>query len=118
LNLTIHKGTREIGGTCIELEQDGTSILLDIGQPLKKGSKPADLTRVHSAAVIISHPHQDHYGLIEKLPVTVPVYVGECARRLMDASRLFRGRDPLPHNFRYIRHRRPFPSAPSGSRPS
>lgn len=112
MNLTIHKGTREIGGTCIELEHDGTSILLDIGQPLKPGSKPADIGRMKPAAVIISHPHQDHCGLIEKLPVSVPVYAGECAHRLMDASRVFRGLAPFPHDFQPISHRQPFSVGP------
>ncbi|MBW2149177.1 MAG: MBL fold metallo-hydrolase [Deltaproteobacteria bacterium] len=112
MKIKIHKGSHEIGGTCIELEQDGTSVLLDIGQPLKKGSKPADLGRINPSAVIISHPHQDHCGLIEKLPVSVPVYCGECAHRLMDASRVFRGLDPLTHDFRQVWHRRPFQVGP------
>ena len=32
--LTIHRGTREIGGSCIELATENTRILIDIGLPL------------------------------------------------------------------------------------
>jgi len=30
----IHRGTKEIGGTCIELESQGKRIVLDVGLPL------------------------------------------------------------------------------------
>lgn len=30
----IHRGSNQIGGTCIELEADGVRIVLDIGIPL------------------------------------------------------------------------------------
>jgi ribonuclease J len=34
MKLRVHRGTREIGGTCIELESAGSRILLDLGLPL------------------------------------------------------------------------------------
>ena len=34
MNLTIHRGTNEIGGSCIELQSDNSRILLDFGMPL------------------------------------------------------------------------------------
>jgi len=34
MNVCIHRGTHEIGGTCIELESAGFRILLDLGLPL------------------------------------------------------------------------------------
>jgi len=41
LNITIHRGTREIGGTCIEIVHGNNRIVLDIGMPLvKPGGKP------------------------------------------------------------------------------
>ena len=33
----IHRGTQEIGGTCIELEASGRHIALDVGLPLDAG---------------------------------------------------------------------------------
>ena len=43
MKLVIHKGAREIGGTCIQLSDQGTTILLDLGLPLKKDSPPLRL---------------------------------------------------------------------------
>ena len=34
LNLIIHRGTHEIGGSCVELATKNTRILIDIGLPL------------------------------------------------------------------------------------
>jgi ribonuclease J len=34
VRVRIYRGTREIGGTCIELESEGCRILLDLGLPL------------------------------------------------------------------------------------
>ena len=42
MNITIHRGTHEIGGTIIELQSDGTRILLDAGYPLFLDGKPID----------------------------------------------------------------------------
>jgi len=41
MKLIIHRGTHEIGGSCVEIETDKTRILIDFGMPLvgekKKG---------------------------------------------------------------------------------
>ena len=34
MRICIHRGAEEIGGNCVELEQDGVRILLDLGLPL------------------------------------------------------------------------------------
>jgi ribonuclease J len=34
MNLTIHRGTNQIGGTCIELQTANTRILIGFGMPL------------------------------------------------------------------------------------
>ena len=36
MQLIIHKGALEIGGTCIQLSQDDTALLLDLGLPLRE----------------------------------------------------------------------------------
>lgn len=63
----IHRGSSEIGGTCIQLSTDRTTILLDLGLPLSQKSKQFDLASIKTDAVLISHPHQDHYGLIDMI---------------------------------------------------
>jgi ribonuclease J len=34
MNLCIHRGAKEIGGSCVELEAEGQRLLLDLGLPL------------------------------------------------------------------------------------
>jgi len=34
MRVRVHRSTKEIGGTCIELEAEGSRILLDLGLPL------------------------------------------------------------------------------------
>jgi ribonuclease J len=37
LKAIIHRGAREIGGSCVELECDGQRLVVDIGRPLDAG---------------------------------------------------------------------------------
>ena len=34
MRVCIHRGTQEVGGTCIEIEAEGKRIVLDVGLPL------------------------------------------------------------------------------------
>ena len=82
--LTIHRSASEIGGNCIEIACDGQRILLDAGSPLWADASfaAADLlpktlnTSQPMDALVISHPHQDHFGLLRLLPDDWPVWSG------------------------------------------
>jgi ribonuclease J len=102
LKITIHRGSKEIGGTCIELATRQTKILLDLGAPLNEGSREFDPKQLKADAVLVSHPHQDHYGLIEQLDAETPVYMGALAKSLIDATRVFLKRELPRNNFRYF----------------
>jgi len=108
MRITIHRGSHEIGGTCIELAAGRTKILLDAGSPLKPDSISIDVAAINADAVIISHPHQDHCGLIEKLQPETPVYLGALAKELLDATRIFLDRPLLANNFQFFKHGQPF----------
>ncbi len=101
--LTIHRGTREIGGTCVQLEAQGASILLDAGLPLADTHAEVDLASLRFSDVLISHPHLDHSGLIDQLDSSKTVHIGELSRRFMDATRLFLGKEKLANTFQYFR---------------
>ncbi len=108
MKLTIHKGANEIGGSCVELFTDRTRILLDLGMPLK-GVAPELSESIKTVdAVVISHPHEDHFGLIEKLPKDVPVYIGKLGLSIMQASRLFRRKPPFENNFKLFENKKKF----------
>jgi ribonuclease J len=89
LTLTVHRGTRQIGGSCIELvHPQGDRIILDAGRPLDApegatGLLPASLDRTRPATVLISHPHQDHWGLVNELPASWPIWTGSNSAKLI-----------------------------------
>ncbi|MDR2208337.1 MAG: MBL fold metallo-hydrolase [Azoarcus sp.] len=89
--LVIHRAADEIGGNCIELSiADGARILLDAGRPLDASEdvqeglvpKTLDVSRPVTG-VLLSHSHQDHYGLLDELPPEWPVYCGRASEKLI-----------------------------------
>ena len=42
MHITIYRGTKEIGGTLIELRTNATRILIDAGYPLFLNNEPID----------------------------------------------------------------------------
>lgn len=98
MKIRIHRGTKEIGGTCIEIEAQGKRIALDVGLPLDAPDDPEEheslLPQVPGfreadeslLGVLISHPHLDHYGLAKYIRPEVPVYIGEAAHNVMKAA--------------------------------
>ncbi len=99
MQVRIHRGTKEIGGNCIELRSSGKSILLDLGMPLtianQKDVKLPDIPGLQKGdnpellGIVISHPHQDHYGLIPKVYPSVPIFIGKDAHSILEASSPF-----------------------------
>lgn len=102
MEVIIHRGTMEIGGSCVQINSGGRSILIDAGTPLGESKTEIDLSGLDIEAVLVSHPHQDHYGLIDNLDPAVPVYIGEIAKNLIVAARTFTGKEPLKNNFRHF----------------
>ena len=68
-----------------------TTILLDVGLPFSAASAIVDVSQLKVDAVLISHPHQDHFGLMNSLPPNTPVYMGRLGKNLIDATRVFLG---------------------------
>lgn len=103
--LTVHRATHQIGGNCVELgTADGHRIVLDVGRPLDAPQhacqllpKSLDLDAAVDG-VLISHPHQDHYGLLEEVPSAWPIYCGAATERLIRLSSAIFGKQ-LPHAF-------------------
>jgi ribonuclease J len=89
LRLTVHRGTNQIGGSCVEVAHpDGSRLVLDAGRPLDApagatGLLPATLDLTRPATVLVGHPHQDHHGLIGEVPADWPVWTGAAAAELI-----------------------------------
>jgi ribonuclease J len=108
MEVTIHKGSQEIGGNCIQVSSGNATILLDVGQPLSTDSRPVDVSRLAVDAVLISHPHRDHFGLMVSLPPGTPVYMGKLARSLIDTTQVFLGNERYALEFHHFKAWRPF----------
>jgi ribonuclease J len=98
VRVRIHRGAREIGGTCVEVEHDGQRVVLDVGRPLDSDlDAQLPLPAVPGLAdgdpgllgVLVSHPHPDHYGLVAGADSSVPLYMGEAAHRILTEAAFF-----------------------------
>ena len=116
MKFKIHRGTKEIGGSCVEVWTASTRILLDFGMPLVNKDKSEfdfgkyknltvekliahgvlpDIKGLYDEkdkmidGVIISHPHQDHFGLIKFIHKNVQFHLGEATHKLIEISNIF-----------------------------
>ncbi|MBN2340880.1 MAG: MBL fold metallo-hydrolase [Deltaproteobacteria bacterium] len=95
MRVCIHRGSKQIGGSCVEVESCGQRLLIDFGLPLDAeendrqylpkiagldGSDPSLL------GVLISHPHLDHFGLLAHISSKIPVGMGAAARRILEVA--------------------------------
>lgn len=119
--LTIHRGTQEIGGTCIELQSEDTRILLDLGLPLssmeedsKREDYKLDIKGLYDEgkpdieAIFITHAHQDHFGLLEFIHPEIPVYLSKTAYDILTKILPLLGQGDYSHlNFKVIEAEKP-----------
>lgn len=98
MRVCIHRGTKEIGGTTVELEADGARLLLDCGLPLDvEDGDPIPLPAVAGLVdldpsllgVLLSHGHRDHWGLLAHVRPDLPIYMGEATERIFAAAAPF-----------------------------
>ena len=112
MKVCIHRGSNQIGGSCVEIEQDGQRIILDIGLPLDSESndkallplvKGLDGSDPSLLGVFLSHTHLDHTGLLKHISSEIKVGSGPAARRIMDAALPFLPDKfpPIPHGWEY-----------------
>jgi ribonuclease J len=120
LEVRIHRGAHEVGGNCVELRHGQDTLILDIGKPLTAAwgevvPLPAaiglDDNGPRPLGVIISHGHQDHWGLAPQLPTDIPVYIGEGAANILRAAQ-FWGSGVDLHEAGHLHDRVPFTLGP------
>ena len=104
MRICVHRGTQEIGGSCIELEAAGKRLLLDLGLPLE--GDPTDIGRHPQIldlagygdllGLVLSHGHVDHWGLAHLAGPELPVHLGAATLHILQAAAPFVPRPYVP----------------------
>ena len=115
MKLTIHRGTKEIGGSCVEVSTATTRIVLDAGIPLvqsdrapfdpktMRGKSALELIQEKTIpnvqglftagpspdAILLSHSHPDHAGLLHLTRPQIPIYATSGTSKMMLAAAIF-----------------------------
>lgn len=85
MNVVIHRGTHQIGGSAIEISTASTRIILDFGNDLSLDNKyiPIDFDidgvtkgTPNCDGIVISHYHMEHLGQLTSVLSDIPVYMG------------------------------------------
>ena len=133
--ITIHRGTNEIGGSCVEIATENTRIIIDFGMPLveKDGSdfdfkKYKDLSiaelkkkkilpningiyqddKKQIDAFLLSHAHIDHYGFVDFLNKYISFYLSKATHKLINISNLFTAQNIEIDNYHYFENEEKF----------
>jgi ribonuclease J len=127
MTFKIHRDTKEIGGSCVEVWTDTTRIVIDFGMPLVNFDrtsvnlrhldkfKPDELTDQEilpdiqslfqngsNIALLISHANQDHYGLINYVSSDCPIYSGKSTFKIIELTNIFINRDWAMENLHHF----------------
>lgn len=121
LRVCIHRGAHQIGGTCIELECESKRLVLDIGVPLD-ADDPSTVTMPPVTGlktddpsllgIMISHPHQDHYGLASRVPKGTAFLMGAATERILAAAADFTPSGGTFGNVTHLEDRKPIEFGP------
>jgi Predicted hydrolase of the metallo-beta-lactamase superfamily len=105
MKINIYRGTHEIGGTCIELTaENGKTLWIDLGLPLSKVNPDIDYASKNKPdALLISHSHQDHFGLMESVGRNTEIFIGQVTLDLINASRIFLNKNLAIGTFQIIK---------------
>jgi ribonuclease J len=96
-------GINQIGGNAVIVKGDHTRLLIDAGIAVTGDTcSVADLLNVD--AVLLSHAHLDHYGQLTNLPENIPVFCSELTWRLIQATTVFSGKNPLKRQVTSLRN--------------
>jgi ribonuclease J len=120
ISITIHRGSNEIGGNCVEIATGTSRLVLDVGMPLSemmndryaRKQKPDRDELILKGVIkhipglfspgpkiegiLLSHAHGDHFGLIRYTQPEIPVYLSSGASKMLMSGSLFAEQHDVP----------------------
>lgn len=97
--INIYRGQSQIGGSIIEISTEETRVVFDVGINLDEPEE-IEIPQIEGLflgeplydAVIVSHYHSDHMGLIEHVLKKIPIYMGRQAFEIIEAVNIYKGK--------------------------
>jgi ribonuclease J len=92
VQIKVHRGTHQIGGSITEIKTAKARLIIDIGLELpradKTESKSFDIAGVTTGAadcnaVLVTHYHGDHVGMFASVLPEIPIYIGGAAKKIL-----------------------------------
>ncbi|MCX6267510.1 MAG: MBL fold metallo-hydrolase [Bacteroidetes bacterium] len=135
MHFKIHRGASEIGGSCVEIWTETSHVVIDFGMPLVNPDKTKfdssilgklskedliaqgvlpDIPGLYGMksdkefALVLSHAHQDHYGLASFIGSNCKFYLGGATHQLIDLTNIFTNRTWSITNFHHFYREQPF----------
>lgn len=108
MKIHIIRGQNQIGGSIIEISTNTSRVILDVGNELDEDTPLVPIAEglfqgnAAYQAILVTHYHGDHIGLLEYILPGIPAYLGEKAYAVYRASREYLGKTVInPAGFLY-----------------
>lgn len=88
-----HRGSHQIGGICAEIRTATSRVIIDFGANLPNTDDETSMSddelynsvfegKEKPDAILFTHYHGDHIGLVERIPKDIPLYIGPTAKKI------------------------------------
>ena len=96
MDIQIHRGARQIGGMAVEMASGNTHLLIDCGSELAGARGAVSDTSMRELlrtgqfdAVLLTHYHGDHIGLLDAVPEDTPIYMSPAIYTVLTTQQRF-----------------------------
>ena len=121
MRVCIHRGTKQIGGTCVEMQRrrEAGSLLISACRSTRLKPTSPSFRRflacgntILRCSIVLSHGHRDHWGLVPKVRPDIPIVMGEAAEHIMRAAARLVPDAFAPKAWKYLESGKPLQIGP------